>query len=73
MAMDKICLVLFGLAMVQGLNKTIGFPSYNDPPDPVCKVFKGSDGPWGQIGNTKTPVVGEYRSLMSVTALNPSQ
>ena len=87
LAMDKMYFFLFGMAMVQGLNTTIGFPSYNkglngfiDPKGIASrwdllapsKTRFGIDGPCDNFGNNKTPVVGEYRSLMSVTALNPS-
>ena len=101
LAMDKMYFFLFGMAMVQGLNTTIGFPSYkneytecgittwhkvsriNGLIDPKgiasrwdllapSKTVFGIDGPCDNFGNNKTPVVGEYRSLMSVTALNPS-
>ncbi len=63
---------LFGMAMVQGRNKTIGFPSYNNGVKGFIDPRFGIESPWDKLGNNKTPVVGEYRSLMSVTALNPS-
>ena len=72
LAMDKMYFFLFGMAMVQGLNKTIGFPSYNNGVKGFIDPRFGIDGPCDNFGNNKTPVVGEYRSLMSVTALNPS-
>ena len=70
--MDKMYFFLFGMAMVQGLNTTIGFPSYNNGVKGFIDPRFGIDGPCDNFGNNKTPVVGEYRSLMSVTALNPS-